>query len=201
MIFKSSEIRWFSYNKESLWNLYQSFPLEGEGTKEPDRTDYYLKSGTVATGIKIREGNHELKVKCGADEDIGYGVIEQWMKWSTPEPKNILNAIEGKWLKNWLAVEKKRFKKRYEIVNSEKLQPAENEFVTEGCGAEFTEIRLSESDLIVYTLGMEAYSPENRAKENIRNVLNQLELEPALLRDLDSCGYPQFLQKIGRNTE
>lgn len=197
MPFKSSEIRWFSRDREILWNQYKKLPDKGEGISEGDRTDYYLKSGTINTGIKIREGNHELKVKSGEDEDLGYGVMQHWIKWSNSEVENILNTIDNEWLDDWIAVKKRRYKKRYEIFNQQELEVVEEEFVDEGCGAEFTEIHLLEPDVTLYTFGLEAFSAGDNEKKNLLLCLNTLEIETHELRDLDSFGYPELLNRLG----
>lgn len=201
MIFKSSEIRWFSSNKELLWDLYTSLPEAGEGTRESDRTDYYLKSGTINTGIKIREGNHELKVKCAEDEELDCGVMEHWIKWSTSEERNILNTVDEKMLGDWVAVKKKRFKKSYEIVDQDTLRPLQEEFVNEGCGAEFTEIHLQELDQPLYTFGFEAFSAGNKQRENLQTALNILDADLSQLKELESYGYPKLLEGLSRGTE
>lgn len=201
MIFKSSEIRWFTQKKELIWELYESLPEPGEGTRESDRTDYYLKSGTINSGIKIREGNHELKVKRAEDEQLDFGVMEHWIKWSTSEEKNILNTVDGKMLGDWVAVKKIRFKKSYEIVNKETLRPIQEEFVNEGCGAEFTEIHLQELDQPLFTFGFEAFSAGNKQKENLLNALNILKADFSQLKELESYGYPKLLEGLSSREE
>lgn len=201
MIFHSSEIRWFSQDKELLWKLYKSLPEPGEGTRETDRTDYYLKSGTLNTGIKIREGNHELKVKCAEDEKLDFGVMEHWMKWSTSEEKNILNMIDEELLEDWVSVKKKRFKKRYEITDQKKPEPVKEDFVKEGCGAEFTEIRLKKLDQPLYTFGFEAFSARNRQRENLLSAIKNLDVDLSPFKELDSYGYPQLLHRLGGKQE
>ena len=184
MPFKSSEIRWFSTQKDALWEFYETLPDEGEGTREPDRTDYYLKSGTVTTGIKIREGNHELKVKCSDDEKWNCGVMEHWMKWSTSEEVNILNTVDDEFLGDWVAVKKKRFKKSYKIISGEKLEQVEGIFPAEGCGAEFTEIHLKRLKHPVYTFGMEAFSSSGRERENLVCAIEILGLDFSPFKEL-----------------
>ena len=141
MQFKSSEIRWFSPDKNLLWDFYEHLPKKGEGKREPDRTDFYLNSDTINSGIKIREGNHELKVKRAEDEELDFGIMEHWIKWSTSEEKNILNTVDDQFLGDWIPVKKKRFKKTYKIIQNEIECIAEG-FPAEGCGAEFTEIQM-----------------------------------------------------------
>lgn len=196
MIFKSSEIRWFSKNRKLLWNFYSNLPEEGEGNLESDRTDYYLRSGTINTGIKIREGNHELKLKRDADEEMDNGVMEHWIKWSTSEEKNILNTIDHKYLGDWISVEKIRYKKSYEI-EEEKLRLINEEYVDEGCGAEFTELHLERIDQPLYTVGFEAFSATGRQRENLLRALQLLEVDLSVLKDLDSYGYPKLLCGLG----
>lgn len=199
MIFKSSEIRWFTQKKELIWDLYERLSEPGEGTRESDRTDYYLMSGTINTGIKIREGNHEMKVKRAGDEELDFGVIEHWIKWSTTEEKNILNTVDEKMLVDWVAVKKKRFKKSYEIADKQTLRPLREEFVNEGCGAEFTEIYLQELDQPLYTFGFEAFSAGNKQRENLQTALNIFEIDFSQLKGLESYGYPQLLEGLSRN--
>lgn len=201
MIFKSSEIRWFTRKKELIWELYESLPEHGEGTRESDRTDYYLTSGTINTGIKIREGNHELKVKRAEDEELEFGVMEHWIKWSTSEEKNILNTVDEKMLGDWVTVKKKRFKKSYEILNQDTLRPLQEEFVNEGCGAEFTEIHLQKLDQALYTFGFEAFSAGNQQKENLITALKILDVDLSQLKELESYGYPKLLEGLGSDTE
>ncbi len=197
MPFKSSEIRWFSKKKEPVWNVYEQLPKEGEGNREPDRTDYYLKSGTINTGIKIREGNHELKVKCGDDEKLDHGVMEHWIKWSTSEDVNILNTVDDEFLGDWIAIKKKRFKKSYKISHQEKLEPIVDIFVGEGCGAEFTVIYLPSMDITLYTFGMEAFSSSGKETENLFTSLEVLEPDTESLETLDSFGYPELIHRLG----
>lgn len=201
MVFKSSEIRWFSQDKELLWNFYEALPEKGEGTREADRTDYYLKSGTINTGIKIREGNHELKVKCTEDAELDVGVMEHWIKWSTSEEKNILNTIDDELLGDWVGVKKKRFKKSYEITGLEKAEFLHGEFVDEGFGVEFTEIQLQILDQPIYTVGIEAFSAKNQQRENLLNGIKILDMDLSPFKGLDSYGYPQFLHRLGGGPE
>ncbi len=201
MIFKSSEIRWFSKDKDLLWEVYENLPEKGEGTRESDRTDYYLKSGTISTGIKIREGNHELKVKCADDEDLGHGVMEHWIKWSTSEEENILNTIDDEFLRDWIPIKKNRFKKSFKIVRQGKLEPIADMFPPEGCGAEFTEIYFPSKELTLYTFGMEAFSSTNRERENLMIAIEVLDLDFSSFKEFNSYGYPQLLYNLGKDSE
>lgn len=172
MLFQSSEIRWWPTEKEKLSKQFALLP--GNEIREPERTDFYLKNSGPNTGIKIREGNHELKVKSWKDELLAYGVMEHWIKWSHPAEKNILNTIKQDLLTDWVAVRKRRWKKTYEIIDSEKTVPASNTFWEEGCGVEFTEV----------------YFPA------LRKTLFSLNNFYSLLMGLDSLGYPEMLERV-----
>lgn len=201
MPFKSSELRWFTTRKDALWELYENLPKPGGGIREPVRTDYYLKSGTIHTGIKIRGGNHELKVKCGMDEKLEHGVMEHWIKWSTSEEENILNTIDDELLGDWIAIKKKRFKKSYKIINSKKIEWVDNIFPAEGCGVEFTEIYLQRLEHPLFTFGMEAFSSSNHERKNLVNAIKILNLDFSPFQEFDSYGYPQLLYDLGKKPE
>ena len=196
MIYKSSEVRWFSRDYDLLWNSFSDLPEKGEGTRENVRTDYYLKSNTENTGIKIREGNHELKVKCAKDEILEYGLVTHWIKWSVAEKKNILNTIGSDLLDEWIPLKKKRFKKTYEVVSDTELKLVNEYSAEEGGGVEFTEVRFETLDQSIYTFGIEAFSASNQQRENLMHVIKNLDIKLTPFKDLDSYGYPQLLKSL-----
>lgn len=196
MIFKSSEIRWWSTDKDILWEFYERLPEKGEGNREPDRTDYYLESDTINTGIKIREGNHELKVKRAIDEELDLGTMEHWIKWSTSEESNILNTVDNQLLDEWISVKKERYKKTYKITNQTEIEFIKDGFPAEGCGAEFTVIQVQGSQKTIYSAGLEAFSSSDRERENLLNLIEKLNLDFSSFSRKDSYGYPEFLLQV-----
>ena len=86
-IFYSAEIRQFSKTKEKLYSIYESLP--GESEHDSKRTDYYLKVASENTGIKIREGKHEIKNKLVPDVNNPLGKLETWVKWSSNKRKTL----------------------------------------------------------------------------------------------------------------
>lgn len=196
MPFKSSEIRWFSADRKVLSDLFNSLPKIGLGKTEPTRTDYYLQAGLSDTGIKIREGNHEIKIKTSPDELRHYGKIEHWIKWSSSEKENILNTVSIDRLSNWIAIEKRRFKKVYIIANGKPVVSESDEFVEEGCGIEFTELLLPQLGKTFYTFGMEAFSTNNCERNNLTSTLNHLPINWFELENHLSCGYPEWLKQL-----
>ncbi|NBC25338.1 MAG: hypothetical protein GVY08_00615 [Bacteroidetes bacterium] len=194
MILKSSEIRWFAQEDTMLRDFFNALPGTGEEIYEGERTDYYLKSGTETTGIKVREGNHELKVKCAEDEALVYGTLTHWIKWSVPETKHILNTIADELLTEWIPVKKKRVKKTYEIVSQSEVVPADDGMVDEGVGVEFTNIYLGRMEQPFYTAGFESFSATGQQRENLLQAIKILEPDLSRIKDFNSRGYPAFLK-------
>lgn len=196
-MFKSSEIRWFSQEREFLWDFYDNLPEKGMGYREIERTDYYLKSGTENTGIKVREGNHELKVKSAEDEKFEYGTLTHWIKWSVAEKNTILNTIDEEMLEEWEPVKKSRFKKTYEIAGDTGIHFVDEAHAKEGVEVEFTEVYFKTADQLFYTVGFESFSAVNRQRENLLQALNMFDTGHSAFRNLDSYGYPKLLKNLG----
>jgi len=196
----SSEIRWFSKDKDNLLNIYKRLPSEGNicGVKEPVRTDYYLKTGLISTSIKIREEKHEIKVKCWDDEVYEpskkkLGKIEHWSKWSTEEENNIINTISEAQRTDWISVTKKRDKKKYAINKSTGQVEYTVGRPDDGCGVEYTELEINGSSL--YTFGLESFGTYRCTRENLMEVLELFKdyIKAKDLGELECMGYPEYL--------
>jgi hypothetical protein len=194
MIFHSAEIRWFSPEKELLWEVYQRSNPAGEGNEEDFRTDFYLRTGSIENGVKVRQGNHELKVRSRRTPGP-WGPVEHWTKWSYPEKQHLLEQIPSKKLNNWIEVKKHRWIKKYRIDEKEALQYITHERVDEGCGFEFTALEFSGMPEKWYTLGLEAFSSKDQAPENLLLTIEKLNLNPEKLDDCVRASYPEFLAK------
>ncbi|WP_373059632.1 hypothetical protein [Zunongwangia sp. H14] len=190
----TSEIRWFSAEKELLQEVFFMLNKPDEGIFEGERSDFYLKSGTTSAGIKIREGNHELKVKTAEDEELALGTIQHWAKWSYQEPQNILKLVNTGMLQEWVEVKKKRYKK---IVSVEagKISFTSAEDVKEKCEIEFTEFKIPSIPHRIFTLGVEASG--NNERQNLKLALQKLPFPETSLKNLRSCSYPEFLDMPG----
>ena len=192
-LFKSTEIRWFSPEREPLESLFRSLPGEFEVNAE-ERTDHYLNTKLTSAGIKIREGKHEIKVKRETEEFLeGIGTVEHWAKWSISEEKNILNTINQNQLTDWIAIEKKRWLKLYSVSDSRDSVLPVKRYLPDGCGVEFTEIRIA--DLNYFTFGLEAWGSKFSSRENLELVFQYLNLKQSDFEGLDCMGYPEFLSK------
>ncbi|MDT0691885.1 hypothetical protein RM549_18985 [Salegentibacter sp. F188] len=196
MQFKSSEIRWFSREKQVLWDIFESLEMLGPGDPEEERTDYYLNSDTPNSGIKIRDGKHELKVKISQDEKLGYGILQHWSKWSYSEEENILNSVNSDLLIDWLKMTKNRAKKSYKITAEKKVEFTSEENIEEGFDVEFTRFEIPSLEITGFTLGLEAFSGKNNSEENLYLALRALQLKTSHLKNLKSCSYPEFLNDL-----
>jgi hypothetical protein len=194
-MYYSTEIRWFSQDRDKLFNIYQN--LIGDGVKQDDKTDYYLLSNNVNTGIKIREGKHEIKVKTAADENTNIGVINDWVKWSTEEKANILNTIQGIYLNEWLSIKKGRLIKKYDLGSRDgtitNVDPKKR--LVHGCGAEFTELTVDKTHEW-YTFGFEAFGDFKHSKQNLFKTIRYLELDNVDFSAHECLSYPGFIRKF-----
>ena len=196
MLFKSAEIRWFSNQKEPLLSFYKAVPPVGKGILESERTDHYLVLNSTNTGIKIREGKHEIKLKSDDDLISKWGTIEKWKKWSYDETADIINSIDDRLLSDWIGINKKRMIKKYDLGTNKKIENIMNERVSEGCGVEFTEISIEGNSAVYYTLGLEAFSKSGNMIENLLTTIDYIKLKPEKLNELVQCSYPAFLYSL-----
>ena len=191
-LFKSSEIRWFSSEREPMESIFKDLPGKTEAGGQ-ERTDYYLNTGLDHTGIKIREGRHELKLKRASDERIeSIGTIEHWAKWSSAEEQNILNTIEKAELSDWIPVRKKRLLKVYAISKDGKNFSNVHGYTDDGCGVEFTILKIDNQR--VYTFGLEAWGRFHKSGDNLIKVFRYLKLNPDLFQNTKCMSYPEYLR-------
>ena len=196
MPFISSEIRWFATERNGLWDLYCSLPEIGPGTVEAVRVDHYLLNSGRNTGVKIREGRHEIKVRSAESQQWNNGVIEHWIKWSTPEETDILRAVESRMLSDWIEVEKRRYRKVFQVGDMDfRLSP--DEILDEGCSIEFSEIMIGKGRKRYFTIGFEAFSKTGKTTDNLIWTLEQLNISTHhFLNDYESISYPQLLSGV-----
>lgn len=197
MIFKSSEIRWFSIDSETLWKIFENLPAKGEGEKEPSRTHHYLQANLIKTGVKLANGRYEIKIKSAADRNYkGHGIIEHWTKWSVASESDLIGSIDGALLGDWIALEKRRYRKTYAIEEKGNVRFTGSKKLGEGCVAEFTEVFIPSMDLKIFTFALDAFSDHERADVNLLTALNQLDIHYETLKNLDTFGYPELLCRI-----
>jgi hypothetical protein len=197
MIFQSAELRWFFDDLIPGEKIYKnSFP-EGFGHSESLRSDHYLKLKSLHSGIKIRQGNHEIKLLSSTSKS-DWGTIEMWTKWSYQEDANILEQIKADKLEDWLEIRKKRWIKKYRINSDKKLIPITDERVEQGCGFELTKIEIPTINHQTYTIGLEAFSSSGHCLENLMITLENLKLRPNAFEKFNAMSYPGYITSILR---
>ncbi len=119
--FKTIEVRWF-YPGVLSDELIVWFDTLGESPVKADpRTDVYLRSSSPDMGIKLRQGNLEVKyrqAKLGTIEIDGFNTsqVEQWSKWICVDdsagltPENIADKP------GWFKVDKIRYQRLYQVL-------------------------------------------------------------------------------------
>lgn len=196
-MYKSKEIRWFSQKQnEEILDWFGEKGLLFEDSNA--RTDFYMPlPAKKDIGIKLREGNVEIKQRKAQPEEVSFGktcsgFMEDYEKWSfyTSEKDPLSRAIIDQRKYNWIAVEKFRLGFNIIAENGDlKIIDLETK-PTSGCQVEYTKLQILGS--IFYTFGFEWFGNE------FINLPEQLFLEivgKSHLKIHDSMGYAEFLQK------
>ena len=178
---------------EKLRDIYNNLP--GEGVREDDRTDSYLKSNNITIGIKIREGKHEIKVKTAPDQMIEIGTIEDWGKWSNVAEKKIVNTVKKSYGSDWVDIVKTRWKKKYDLDSRDGAIQYTKKMPVDGCGAEFTELVIGGKEKW-YTFGLEAFGNFKHCKKNLLETIRFLELEKIDFSEFKCLSYPEFIKNV-----
>ncbi|WP_336516644.1 hypothetical protein [Pollutibacter soli] len=191
----SSEMRWFATFcdlKIVDWFAIHGFDIDAV---EP-RTDYYLVTNLKEDlGIKLREGNIELKQRRSRSAAVNVtenvaGYIEEWEKWSfnigstDTESKSILYNDS----RQWVPLGKKRIQvKADEDGRLTQIKNA-NDVPEFGCLMEYT--RLDFRGKIFYSFAAEVLGEGSPGLQDtfMAGILKKF----SLLQE-DSYGYPAFL--------
>lgn len=203
------EVRWFlagpTPNDVSHWFHLtdpQVSPLE-------EREDWYLRlPHQTDLGIKLRQGRLEVKQRV-QDHHLQplsakiCGHVERWQKWSfrlhpdDPESAH-LPLSQGQ----WIAVQKTRLLKTFEVTDDLSVQPAAvDQSVSQGCELEIAQIQALGQGW--FSLGFEAFGSEDRLEANLWQTLKQVLPQDrfACLKADHALSYPKWLAAIGLRSE
>lgn len=147
-MFHSGEIRWF-FKGRSIEPVDRWIAASGLARNEPERLDAYLVlPGCASTGVKIREGNFEVKAQIRASEFVAYadrvrGHRDAWVKWSRPRQEVAdFRQLTGK-DENWVFVKKRRTLRLFSLEPDVPTEVAPGgPFLTAGCQVEKTDLRV-----------------------------------------------------------
>ena len=196
------EVRWFPTT--------QPFPIADyfeDAHQAPERTDWYAVPCDDGSGVKLREGRLETKLRSASLGQFDFsdaitGNLETWSKWGveldpTDAPTERILAAA-----NWLSVTKLRYVRRFEISGnqiSETLERPEN-----GCSFELTKLTIDGHNY--WTTGFEAVMQpaeqgQRSLQDNLCKIFDLIMAErplPAASVET-SIGYPAWLsQKFAR---
>ncbi len=196
---RTMEIRWF--NRESPLELSHFFD---ESMKPQTRIDWYAYPGDPRSGIKVREGKFEMKLRVGKEDvteaNCYEGVMEEWCKWSlefleddVPPPEFLSGA-------GWFPVEKRRYLKVLGVKGKDAFEFDDwmSNFPERGVEFELTEVFLNNSNKW-WTLGFEAFGPRESLAEDLiivsTSVLHGCNTVN-LLKAEESFSYPFFINSL-----
>ncbi|MUP45485.1 hypothetical protein E0K83_06965 [Gramella sp. BOM4] len=197
-MFSTTEIRWFSKElSRPVLTWFNDHCYHFDQTEA--RTDYYLPiENRKGIGIKLREGNIEVKHRTGVPKSAEIvenlnGLMESYIKWSfnAAEDDPLSNQIIHENKYDWIALKKTRLGFILTEKDSEVTRMELDEIVDFGCQVEYTRVETEQETW--YTFGLEWFGDQ------------QLEIPPAFLKDLlgseqfptdSSMGYADFILKL-----
>lgn len=195
MIFKSAELRWFFREDSIPKSVFHNALPHVVTQEEKMRTDLYLKTESNNTGIKIRQGKHELKLKSEADLLYKDFSLQSWIKWSYKDTQSIIDMIRFPQLDDWIAIEKSRWIKKIHVTDQNDIIPIQDERVKRGCTLEYTEIKIKNQKKM-FSFGLEAFSEDKNEMEILKFIIDSLENNLLSLKRFPTSSYPGFLNEL-----
>ena len=197
MEWRTTEVRWFFAGPcpEAIAQWFHGGVLVG-GPEA--RTDEYAQLHRDDLGIKRRSGHLlDLKVRTAQLPGAGLppgldGRLEAWAKWSFAlDPTASAPSA-------WLPVEKRRWTRRYEIIEGDSRPIALDQLVAVGCAAELAFLRVASHE--AWSFGFEAFNTEGEALApltiGVRAFVAETPLGSIRFDARDSCGYPHWLKRF-----
>ena len=197
--FKTIEVRWF-YPGTLPDDVFDWFDGLGEPLANADtRTDIYLQSSSPDMGIKLRQGNLEVKyrqAKLGsiALDRLAINQVEQWSKWICIDDLAGLTPTKVADKPGWLEVNKIRYQRLYQVNFDDNIQliPITTPMAN-STGIEVTQLQVAGHTY--WTIACEYFG------DRIELVSEFLPLVKSLMFGFPgsiyppsiSCGYPEWL--------
>jgi hypothetical protein len=200
-MFKTVETRWFGLGRMPAEVLAWFNTFEGAAEPEPRRLDHYLHLGSNdELGVKIREGALDVKKRQHSYGLVHLhrnimGLVEVWSKWrfTLQDPESaIVNGRVGP--NGWLAVEKERQLRRYQIDSDLAVQIATPQVPSDSsCTLELASVKAGGTAW--WTIAFEVSGNSHGLYERLLAVTDHLFAlkAPPPLAATDSYGYPYWL--------
>ena len=217
-MYLSGEVRWFSKGGADD-ALEQWITSGGLAESQEQRVDRYLVlPGCTTVGIKIREGNFEVKARTSPSEFVAYtdtvaGFCNSWVKWSRPLDDLPGVAAPGGDDERWVFVRKQRAVRLFSLESGEPEEVAYGgHWLAAGCQVEKTDIEVLPStdgnkqpEDVDWSLAERWWSFSFEAFGESAQLLRNLDVtvryvahsEPAIaLGRNDSMSYPEWLSAL-----
>jgi hypothetical protein len=214
-MFQSVEMRWFLRIAPFSANSFFS-----ERPEPRTRTDWYAFPCDKRSGVKIREGNYEVKLQSRnlgefapdvpnipdmqSEQPAGIGRLEEWQKWSVPFPLGDIPSKPVLAGAGWVPVEKTRRMRLFSVKEGSvrDISADTSIRIENGCQVEYTELCAKGEKW--WTIGLEAFGRPELLTENIRTAANHF--FATLMREVEddlrgfelknSYGYPAWLKVL-----
>ncbi len=199
--FKTIEVRWF-YPGVIPVDLLTWWNTLGEPVVTDNRTDVYLQSSSPDVGVKLRQGNLEVKyrqARLGTIEINGFGSshVEEWLKWICIDDSSSLTPAQIADRSGWINVAKSRSQRLYQVEFGDKIQLRSIAKPQAGAAAiEITQLQVEQQ--IWWTIACEYLGDKLDLDRQFLPLVNAL-LSACPIADSDrsiSGGYPQWLNEI-----
>ncbi len=204
MMLHSAEVRWFLLGSVPIQTVYWFDPTSSLSPEE--RTDRYLVfPGCESVGVKVRQGNFEIKALRGAAETTWFpgsvsGRTDCWVKWSYngPAAEAWIETLAGE-SEGWVDVAKVRWQRRFALEAGHPVETTTDTWPDEGCNVELTRVLARSQEW--WSLAFEAFGEPGRVREILRRVgvyffVSQPPLDSFLV--VNSCSYPTWLAGLAR---
>jgi hypothetical protein len=198
----SAEIRWF-FDEQLPHDVDRWFCSEALCHSEDPRTDAYLRlPGCESVGIKLREGNLEVKALCGSSRDVAFGndvggITSTWVKWSLKDPLVLEFGRVACAGADPIEVEKTRRLLKYSLDDGDPVPIAADCRPRSGCNVELTKIEILKRPW--WSFALEAFgSPAEVDANLLKAATSYFSTHPAPCRlsTVTSRSYPAWLATL-----
>ena len=203
-MYPTLEVRWFVSGQipEPIHQWFHNGTIAP--TPVAEREDWYLcLPGTVNLGIKQREGKLEIKKRtsdCGVCSlsDRVSGQVEQWVKWSFGLDAEQSDIGKAAFQGEWIAVQKSRQQKRYEVTPSGTVQAIDSSdsSISTGCNLELAQLLVFDQPW--FSVGFEAFGEMDALEKTLDRVLHKVLADPEFptVEAEQSMSYPRWLTML-----
>lgn len=203
--FQTIEVRWF-YRGEVPVQIGNWFETIGRRLEQIDsRSDVYLQSSSPDVGMKLRQGNLEVKYRqseIGRFEIDGLvnSCVERWSKWICADDSGQLTPTGIVDKPGWLKVDKIRDRRLFRVEFNKRVELIQVATPTADLAAiELTRLQVLGQNW--WTLACEYFGTDLEIDRQFLPVVSKLLAgsELAKITPQNSCGYPQWSIEIVRD--